>query len=218
MIRVKLPDAPTREVGSSNVTFRIFDVTDIELLKDTFDRWTVPSVGDLLITLEPSDSRYNEYTGRMVSWDGGYHAIAEIMEKRHKDKHCQSLLSELWDLFEYVMDNSEWAGIPGDDDFCLANGDHMYVDDHGELRVLTGYWKYTQFWHDDPIEKLFVDGYIVLQYFDTDEGYQFFGLPEGAETAWKAGDYDTFRELMEKDEEERIAALDRAYDDKERNQ
>jgi hypothetical protein len=185
MIPVTLPKAPDgREDGSSQVTFRIVDDADVTLLKDGLSDINIRS-GDLLIILEQD----------------GYTEIGEMFARRHdpNEKHKRGIVQELAELFEHLFCNSEWSWIPQDDENDISNGQHMFVDDYGEVRVLTGFWSDENAWRDDPLEKLFVNGWLVYTFHKQAEfsDEQFFDLPPGAQLAWERDQYDIFREIMD---------------------
>jgi hypothetical protein len=194
MIAIQLPkpEKPWHDQGSNEVTFRIVSEDDVKLLKAYYGREMNIKSGDLLIILEPD----------------GYEEIAGFFCKRHNpnEKYKQGWISELGDLFEHVMGNSEWDWIPGDDDYNISNAEHMYVDDQGEIRVLTGFWSDDTAWRDDPVERLFVDGYRVYTFHAQSEysGEEFFDCTPEMIAAWKADVYGTFSDLMEADKRERF--------------
>lgn len=199
MLTIELPKAPQRESGSNQVTFRVVDDADIALIKPHYGTYDMNiKAGDLLIILEQE----------------GYEEIAEMFFKRHNpaEKYKQGTFSELADLFEHLMGNSDWQFIPQDDEYDLSNGDHMYVDDQGDIRVLTGFWTDPNAWRDDPIEKLFTQGYLVYKFHAQTEfsDQQFFDLPPGAQAAWEAGDYGRFGDIMDDEQTKAIERIARA--------
>jgi hypothetical protein len=186
MISVILPTENVRENGSNQVTFRVVDEKDIELLRKDYDHHEMNiKAGDLLVILEPK----------------GYEEIAEFYVRRHNphEKNKWGTNQELAELFEHLVGNSDWDWIPQDEDNDLSNGDHMFVDDYGDVRVLTGFWTDANAWRDDPLEQLFLHGYLIYDFHKqlefSDE--EFFHVPEAAKAAWQAGEYDTFRELVD---------------------
>ena len=198
MLQVKLSDAPRREQGSNEVTFRILDETDVQLVK-SLESYQNIKVGDLCVILE----------------EDGYTKIAEMFAERHdpSNKHGKGTLIELAELYEHLFGNSDWEWIPNDGDSGdISDGYHMYVDDHGDIRVLTGFWSDANSWRDDPLETLITKGYLIYTYHAQSEfsDDMFFDLPEGAQAAWERGDYTTFSDLMDAEMHEKSEAQLRA--------
>jgi len=198
-IQLPAPDLTWSCQVSNEVTFRIVSDADVTLLTSHYGRGMNIKTGDLLIILEPD----------------GYAEVAQMLMKRHNpyEKHKQGAISELADLFEHLFCNSDWEWIPGDTDYDISNGEHMYVDDQGEIRVLTGFWSDDEAWHSDPIERLIIDGYRVYTFHaQADYNDEFFDCTPEMIAAWKAGDYETFRALMDAEQHERF---NRVFDAKE---
>lgn len=125
------------------------------------------NAGDLIITLQPSDVHIPP-DGHPIFIEGGYHMIADMMQRRHSNEPSRTWASELADLFEGILCNSDWDWVPGDEDMALSNNYAMYIDGHGEIQILLRYWQFDRQVFDDPIETLFCKGYIVFTGHDND--------------------------------------------------